>query len=720
MNFPLIISHLFLHESKMCDQTIYFRSLMQKVYRYLILTSIETASDMDTSIQSTPKSYKKGNINCMAPGCTNYKSKTDENVHYHRVPKDNEKLCNEWINKMKLANPPKLQYARVCSAHFTDEDYELKGSFEDGRFVQKKSSKLIANAVPLLFDFSGYQIGATDAPSFSTPSPSARSQRQSRRVKEQDIKNVQEDIHKELSQPSPLLQSDELYTIPDIQECHAASYEKVMISVGTQADIPCIHDLITRIKLDHTYTKYSKPEPLTKVKPNIKDNGQGTSKAQTIPVTLSKILPQPKIMKEREGNTPNDVKSSHISLDDIEEYDIDNGFEYKESCSETSDTDPTCEMEVEDDIDSLYEPSCEDWTDSDSDMSSDCDNPVNPLNDAKYIIHREELLKLFSICNEPGCGKPAAEDPKVKTKGSAMQVTSICLDGHTFTWKSQPYINNIPACNLLLPTAVFLTGNSFTSVLEIFDTINLTFLSERQCYNIQSGYIIPEVEKIWGEHIESIMASVCVNPVVVSGDARCDSPGHNATFGTYTMLDTASHLILAQETVKVTEVKNSYWLEPEGLERCLAILADHGVIISQLATDRHPSVQKIMRESYPEIKHEYDLWHIVKGIKKKLSASKDSDLVPWINAVANHMWHSAANCNKDASLLKEKWISLLHHITNNHSWLSGDNFHACDHPPYTPLETKSRPWLEKTSKAFAILQGAVLKKQLLTSLEKVR
>ena len=144
------------------------------------------------------------------------------------------------------------------------------------------------------------------------------------------------------------------------------------------------------------------------------------------------------------------------------------------------------------------------------------------------------------------------------------------------------------------------------------------------------------------------------------------------------------------------------------------------MIISQLATDRHPSVQKIMRESYPEIKHEYDLWHIVKGIKKKLSASKDSDLVPWINAVANHMWHSAANCNKDASLLKEKWISLLHHITNNHSWLSGDNFHACDHPPYTPLETKSRPWLEKTSKAFAILQGAVLKKQLLTSLEKVR
>ena len=43
----------------------------------------------------------------------------------------------------------------------------------------------------------------------------------------------------------------------------------------------------------------------------------------------------------------------------------------------------------------------------------------------------------------------------------------------------------------------------------------------------------------------------------LSGDGRCDSPGHNTKYGTYTMLDQSSDKIVDFQIVQLSEVTSS-------------------------------------------------------------------------------------------------------------------------------------------------------------------
>lgn len=53
-------------------------------------------------------------------------------------------------------------------------------------------------------------------------------------------------------------------------------------------------------------------------------------------------------------------------------------------------------------------------------------------------------------------------------------------------------------------------------------------------------------------------------------------------------------------------------MEKEGLTRSLALLESRGINLDCIVTDRHPQVQKFLRER--KITHYYDVWHMAKGI----------------------------------------------------------------------------------------------------------
>ena len=55
-------------------------------------------------------------------------------------------------------------------------------------------------------------------------------------------------------------------------------------------------------------------------------------------------------------------------------------------------------------------------------------------------------------------------------------------------------------------------------------------------------------------------------------------------------------------------------MEKEGLHRYMEFLHEQGLTKDVLVTDRQMQINKWLRESHPEVKHYYDVWHVAKGM----------------------------------------------------------------------------------------------------------
>lgn len=73
-------------------------------------------------------------------------------------------------------------------------------------------------------------------------------------------------------------------------------------------------------------------------------------------------------------------------------------------------------------------------------------------------------------------------------------------------------------------------------------------------------------------------------------------------------------LIFCWFVSQVTETSSSVSMEPVGFKRAVNRIQDEGIKINVVTTDRSPSIRKIMRVDYPDIHHEFDIWHVVKGM----------------------------------------------------------------------------------------------------------
>ena len=320
------------------------------------------------------------------------------------------------------------------------------------------------------------------------------------------------------------------------------------------------------------------------------------------------------------------------------------------------------------------------FNESDISINENKGHPINTIKPPKaaFIVYWTSLSILLKRCLHSTCLLPVTISD-ILMKGSQMIVKMKCEDNHKNVWKSQPNCNRYSVGNLTSAASVLFSANTFQRLSQFFDLAGIQWISKSSFYAIQNQYLHGIVNRTFMLKSKAIIEEIKEGGNIdLSGDGRCDSPGHNAKYLAYSFIDKSTNKIVAFSLTQVTEAGNSNRMEKMGFKKALALLKNQGLNPEQITTDHHTQIRKYTREEEPTINHQFDVRHFVKNIKKKLlAASKKSSckiIEKWIKLIGNHFLWSYATCNGDAELLREKWISVLFHIQNKHTWTGNKKF----------------------------------------------
>ncbi|XP_044143349.1 uncharacterized protein LOC122932797 [Bufo gargarizans] len=310
---------------------------------------------------------------------------------------------------------------------------------------------------------------------------------------------------------------------------------------------------------------------------------------------------------------------------------------------------------------------------------------------------------------------------KKNIEGTYMSVNATCGIGHKFkVFENQPKIKNYGAGNLLLAAAILFSGLNFHKVKELFNIFGLLSFSEKSFYRYQSKFLFPAIDLAWQLDKKSTKEDILHKDLCIAGDGQCDSPGHNAKYCVYTMMDTVTMKILDFEVVQRTQCSSSVAMEKHGFGIVLDRILNEKYNIKIFASDRHVGIRKKMRQEYSNIKHQFDVWHYAKSLKKKLTSASRlklcKEITPWIPKIIRHFWWSIQTCDDNNDLLKEKWLSLLQHLIDQHQW-DGELYSECSHGEIVVENDDNIFWLQKDKPPYLHIQKIVNSRQLENDLQ---
>lgn len=114
-----------------------------------------------------------------------------------------------------------------------------------------------------------------------------------------------------------------------------------------------------------------------------------------------------------------------------------------------------------------------------------------PQDERKFIVFESALKQLLNSCRKYFAACKTAS----RVHGTLLEVQTLCANNHFLTRTSQPYINGKPAGNVLTSAAILFSGTSPTSVLRMFEHINLQAYTPRTFSTISEATFFLQLKR---------------------------------------------------------------------------------------------------------------------------------------------------------------------------------------------------------------------------------
>jgi len=113
----------------------------------------------------------------------------------------------------------------------------------------------------------------------------------------------------------------------------------------------------------------------------------------------------------------------------------------------------------------------------------------------------------------------------------------------------------------MLSSSILFGGGSPAKVLKILKHMNVPTICYSTFMNHQKKYLHTAVQRTYQQRQSSLLNNIKAEgrELIVGGDGRCDSPGHSAKYGTYSLMDAEQNKILDSQLIQVCTGLNLKW-----------------------------------------------------------------------------------------------------------------------------------------------------------------